>query len=629
MTESESAAQRGKLRSNMVFQRNDDEYQIHHSPKSADRTSANRGIRVRRGLNALETEVVLQTGVAAESAIHQTKLSMPKKKSSILGASSNLVNSIVGAGIIGIPYALRMSGLWAGVLLLILVAALTDKSLRLLIEQASFHPRLSHLQVRTFEGLASCPFGKAGSAFVLFNMFIMAYGTMVAYLLIIKDIAQTALGYDHGTHVTERNLAMIATSLAIMLPLSMQRDIASLACTSAFSVVADIVLVVFIAAFSPIRATVAANGGFGEVLKNDGINPTLFIGLGILSMAMACQHSAFNVANSLDNKTRRRWGRITNQSIAISALLCLVLGVCGYLGFLENTQGDVLNSFPHDSMQANVARLLLAFTTFLSYPMESFVARHVLVMLMHPGDMDGTGGFTVENDDRLEAEELGEGDGVDDDAASSGRNVIIEGGGVLCMNRRQIWTGLVYLMTLTPALIFDDIGPVLSLTGAIGGSCISYIGPGLVYLGVNGEEFLQMVGCWLHRWRRARGYTTSNTDADLPTEGNVSLKITHDDGLVSYEIITKGRKPLLYYLGLFPLWTFVAHRGATHMQVKTNAANAVSGGGAAVDVSNVLPSATKFDFAVCFFFIVFGVVSMIAGVISNVYVQVYNLDEVP
>ena len=70
------------------------------------------------------------------------KLSLPKKKSSILGASSNLVNSIVGAGIIGIPYAMRMSGLWAGIFLLILVSALTDKSLRILIEQASFHPKL-------------------------------------------------------------------------------------------------------------------------------------------------------------------------------------------------------------------------------------------------------------------------------------------------------------------------------------------------------------------------------------------------------------------------------------------------------------------------------------------------------
>ena len=95
----------------------------------------------------------LEIAPSSGSASHRiTNLSLPKKKSSILGASSNLVNSIVGAGIIGMPYALRMSGLWAGMLLLVLVAMLTDKSLRLLIEQASFHPKLRNLPVHTFEG---------------------------------------------------------------------------------------------------------------------------------------------------------------------------------------------------------------------------------------------------------------------------------------------------------------------------------------------------------------------------------------------------------------------------------------------------------------------------------------------
>ncbi len=255
-----------------------------------------------------------------------------------------------------------MSGLWAGVLLLILVAVLTDKSLRMLIEQASFHPKLHRLPIHTFEDLASYPFGKIGSGFVLFNMFIMAYGAMVAYLLIIKDTVPTVMGFEHGTHLLERNLILIATSLFIMVPLSMQRDMASLSFTSAISVTADMILVVFIAAFSPIKENVAANGGFGEVLKNDGINSTLFVGLGILSTAMACQHSAFIVANSLADKTRKRWRWVTNQSIALSAILCLILGICGYLGFLGMTQGDVLNNFPLDSMQANAARVLLAFS---------------------------------------------------------------------------------------------------------------------------------------------------------------------------------------------------------------------------------------------------------------------------
>ena len=565
-----------------------------------------------------------------------TKLSLPKKKSSILGASSNLVNSIVGAGIIGIPYAMRMSGLWAGIFLLILVSALTDKSLRILIEQASFHPKLCNLPVYTFEELASYPFGKFGYRFILANMFIMAYGAMVAYLLIIKDTIPTAiLGYDHGTHKLERNLLLVVTSMIIMVPLSMQRDMASLSLTSAFSVSADIVLVIFIAAFAPIRETVSNNGGIGQVLKNEiGIHSTLFIGLGILSTAMACQHSAFIVANSLENKTRQRWQRVTNQSIALSAILCLILGVCGYLGFLELTEGDVLNSFPAGSEVANIPRFVLAFTMFLTYPMESFVARHVLVMLIYDGDMDAASGSNssgVGSTWEDNAVEFDEGENCDNGTDNA---TVVEGGGVLCLNRRQTLTALVYLMTILPALLVNDIGPVLSLTGAIGGSCISYIGPGLVYLGVNGDELLCFVGNWVDRWRRAKKGHTTTTNVDLPVDGNATLRMSNSyevSAVTSYESITSGSKPMLYYLGLFPLWTYIAHKGATNMRMKISAANTnVSGGGPAVaiDETKILPGATRWDFGVCFFFILFGVVAMVAGVYTNIYFQLNNLNKV-
>jgi sodium-coupled neutral amino acid transporter 11 len=373
------------------------------------------------------------------------KLSKPLKKSGIGGASANLVNSIVGAGIIGIPYALKQSGLVAGILLLILVAYLTDKSLKIIVGLASFHPQLKFRDVRTFEDLASYPFGKIGSNFILINMFVMAYGAMVAYLLIIKDTVPHILGVD--SRIT-RTLIMVATSITVMVPLSMQRDMASLAITSIFSVLADAILVGFIVTCSPISETVEDAGGFGAVLRNDAINPTLFIGLGILSTAMACQHSAFIVSGSLENKTMTRWGKVTGFSITLSAILCLILGICGYLGFLENTQGDVLNNFDNDSIVANVARFLLAITMFCTYPMESFVARHVLVHLFHDGDLDG-------KDDVNHS-------GVEGD----------EAGGYFCFNRRQTWTMVIYVMTLIPALFVDDLGPVLSITGSLGGGCI-------------------------------------------------------------------------------------------------------------------------------------------------------------
>lgn len=53
--------------------------------------------------------------------------------SSLPQASFNYINSIVGSGVIGIPYALHRAGFGLGLLLLILVAVITDYSLILMV----------------------------------------------------------------------------------------------------------------------------------------------------------------------------------------------------------------------------------------------------------------------------------------------------------------------------------------------------------------------------------------------------------------------------------------------------------------------------------------------------------------
>ena len=137
----------------------------------------------------------------------------------------------------------------------------------------------------------------------------MAYGAMVAYLIIIKDTVPTILGVSDGAF--KREIVLIIFSLVIMVPLSMQRDMASLSVWSFISVLADVILVGFVAAFAPIKETVSDAGGFGSVLASNWINPTLFVGLGVLSTAMACQHSAFIVSGSIRNHTSTRWKMVT------------------------------------------------------------------------------------------------------------------------------------------------------------------------------------------------------------------------------------------------------------------------------------------------------------------------------
>lgn len=282
--------------------------------------------------------------------------------SGIFGASSNLVNSIVGAGIIGIPFALNQAGLVVGVLLLVAVTYSTDKSLRMLIELANFHVHLKHSNVRTYEDLARIPFGNVGSKCVLAAMFIMAYGAMVAYLLIIKDTIPVVFGLGDG--FLEREVVMAVSSAIVILPLAMLRDMSALAITSFLSVTGDAILVVLIIIFSPYPKSIADNGGLGSVVLNHWVDKRLFIGLGVLSTAMACQHSAFLISGSLDRPTPQRWAKVTGRSLTIASLMSVTLGVFGYLGYLEATQGNVLNNFPRGSMAVNGGRAMLGLTMY-------------------------------------------------------------------------------------------------------------------------------------------------------------------------------------------------------------------------------------------------------------------------
>ena len=124
----------------------------------------------------------------------------------------------------------------------------------------------------------------------------------------------------------EREVVMTVTSLAIMVPLSMMRDISQLACTSFLSVAADGVLVVIVVMYAPVSETVRDHGGVSQVVQDFWINSRLFIGLGVLSTAMACQHSAFLISGTLQDKTVSRWAAVTGRSLWVATIMSLLLG---------------------------------------------------------------------------------------------------------------------------------------------------------------------------------------------------------------------------------------------------------------------------------------------------------------
>jgi len=442
-----------------------------------------------------------------------------ESKSSIFGTSGNLVNAIVGAGIVGIPYAMKECGLGSGILMVIFCAFLTDKSLRLLIETAK------HIDVPSYEVLAEASFGFFGFYFISINMFIMAYGAMISYLIIIKDTIPILFGVSME-NIPVRRAILVLSSLLIIFPLSCQRDMADLAKTSTISVIFDILMVGIVSMKAPIKDTIYDLQSTEDLLKRSFLQPkTFFIGIGVLSFAFVCQHSGFIIAGSLENPTKKRWSKVTGSALFVCGLLASIIGFVGYAAYGEDTQGNILNNFSSSgsSYAANVARGLLGTTMFFVYPMESFVARHVFVVIFFQGRRAHEG----------------------DDHAVLAR-----------LDRRVGVTLFLYLTALMPAIIFEDLGSVLSVTGAIGGSSLSYIGPGAVYLAVHGKDILKLIN---DKWPHYTLGLNLNNDEE---EG-----VTNENGR-KYQpsIFSSTLSCLTWYVFLMPLWHRICLIGCSQLE---------------------------------------------------------------
>jgi sodium-coupled neutral amino acid transporter 11 len=191
-------------------------------------------------------------------------------------------------------------------------------------------------------------FGPAGFRFVLVNMFIMAYGAMVTYLMITKDCASLLLlppppaGEDP---TSQQQLLLLAVSLTIQLPLACLRDMADLEKISGVAVLIDCTIVALVVVTSPWERGVEAKGGWLHALQNDIVHyDTIFVGLGVLSFAFECQEAAFLVAGSLERPTARRWATVTAVTLTCCAALALACGASGYFGYLDETKGNVLDN---------------------------------------------------------------------------------------------------------------------------------------------------------------------------------------------------------------------------------------------------------------------------------------------
>lgn len=150
-----------------------------------------------------------------------------RPKSSLRSAMSNMANSIIGAGIIGQPYALRQAGFLTGVMLLVGLTITVDWTIRLIVVNSKLSGRDS------FQGTVEYCFGKWGLLAISFAQWAFAFGGMVAFCVIVGDsIPHVLLAVWPGLVnipvlglLSNRKVVVFILVMGVSWPLSLYRDI--------------------------------------------------------------------------------------------------------------------------------------------------------------------------------------------------------------------------------------------------------------------------------------------------------------------------------------------------------------------------------------------------------------------
>jgi len=311
--------------------------------------------------------------------------------SSMLGAMCNFINTIVGAGIIGLPYAFEQTGVFTGVILLAIVAAFVEYGVRGLITTGD------RTSKNSYEALCEKSLGKVGYVIVTVFMFIFAFGAMIAYIGVIGD--NVPIVFDEfwpGSFMTDKTYSTLVFSIAFILPLCLLKNMSSLQYSSGVS----LVLVVIFLAIVGIRApTVAKDQDIRASTENNPYEfakEDLFSGIGVMFFAFVCHQIVFNVYNSMEDKTPEKMSVVIRVSVLISFVLSVALALIGYLSFFSQAESSIFDNFSDEDNAICTARLFLSLTMVFTFPLEAFVARYsVLALFFGDGNYSDIVFYTV------------------------------------------------------------------------------------------------------------------------------------------------------------------------------------------------------------------------------------------
>ncbi|EED17562.1 amino acid transporter, putative [Talaromyces stipitatus ATCC 10500] len=416
-----------------------------------------------------EGEVVMppSTGAAAHRGRRKRgKRDVFQGTASWMSSVINLVNTIVGAGVLAMPLAMAHMGITLGVIVVIWSGVAAGFGLYLQARCAQYLDRGS----ASFFALSQLTYPNAS---VIFDaaIAIKCFGVGVSYLIIIGDLMPGVVQGFIGNTATSDFLLdrhfWITAFMLIVIPLSFLRRLDSLKYTSIVALISIGYLVILVVYHFTKGDTMADRGPI-RIIHWAGIAPALS-SFPVIVFAYTCHQNMFSILNEIRDNGHFQTTSVVFASIGGAASIYILVAITGYLSFGNNIGGNIVGMYPA-SVSATIGRAAIVVLVMFSYPLQVHPCRASVdaVLKWRPARVSNGHDVSPHRFPLLPR-------------ANRGPEPMSD------LRFASITSAIIVLSFIT-AMTVTSLEAVLAYVGSTGSTSISFILPGLFYYKISSPD---------------------------------------------------------------------------------------------------------------------------------------------
>ncbi|KKK27126.1 amino acid transporter [Aspergillus rambellii] len=387
-------------------------------------------------------------------------------QASWLSCVINLVNTIIGAGVLAMPLAISHMGIVLGIFVILWSGLTAGFGLYLQSLCAQYLERGS----ASFFALSQLTYPNAA---VIFDaaIAIKCFGVGVSYLIIIGDLMPGVVqgfvgGETEYDFLVDRHFWVTAFML-IIIPLSYLRRLDSLKYTSIAALISMGYLVILVV-YHFIKGDTQADRGPIRVIHWAGAVPTLS-SFPVIVFAFTCHQNMFSILNEIGNNSHFRTTAVVLASIGSSATTYILVAITGYLSFGNSVGGNIVGMYP-PGVWATIGRAAIVILVMFSYPLQCHPCRASVDAVLRWRPKPSPSGNE-----------------------SSHRHPLLGPRGTRSPEpmsdlRFSVITTSILILSYIVAMTVSSLEAVLAYVGSTGSTSISFILPGIFYYKISAPD---------------------------------------------------------------------------------------------------------------------------------------------